>query len=431
MKKLKKIKEDFKGENLLGKTRILFLSTITFVIISIILCLAIHLIYVLGTELIESKTVAKISPLSSEYNLLTYEDGTCKIVRTEDNKSMGKRFNRMDYERTIRDSIVFIYTKDEKMLTFSLKTGVFSEDKYDNIDLPDPIHHYCACSQKGLLGFLDCHTGKLVIPLKFYANNHFFITERMRRGIFHPIDEYPEPLIADAQYEQCSEIIDKCSRNWKYDPDEEDENYDDGIIQFKGDYCVVPTTVATCGMIDTEGKLLLDGYDWISYLKKQQMFKAVRDKQYTLFSTNELKPLLSDKNEIVVLQVGILQPQSGILTDLACTDTLTDIILDEYDYYDDLEEYGYGDYKRLYNDWDEYDGRHPRYVMDNRYKLLRNKLSNYKEGVKDGQNGETVIEPIWDNIRFYRNSQNKYLFSCTMNGYRFLLDENGKFLHQK
>lgn len=433
MKKLKKMKEDFKEQNLLGKARILFLFTITFVITSCIACIAIYFICAVGTNIMEKYTVEEITPLSSEYNLLTYENGTYKIVRTADNKRMGKRFSRVEYEKTIRDSIIFLFTKDYKMLTFSLKTGVFSEDSYDNIDLPDPIHHYCACSQKGLLGFLDCHTGKVVIPLKFYANNQFFITEKINRKSFYPIDDYPEtvPLIADVQYKRCNEIIDNCRRNWKYDNVEEEEDADEGIIQFKGDYCVVPTTIASCGVIDTEGKLLIDGYDWINYLKKEKLFKAVRNQQYSLWSNNELKCLLSDKEELVVLPIGVILPQSGILTNLACTDTLTDIILDEYDYYDDLTEYGYGDYVRLYNDWDAYNGQFPRRMMDNSYKLLRDKLSNYKEGVKDGKTGETVIEPIWENVRFYKNDHNQYLFSCTMNGYRFLLDEKGNFLSRR
>lgn len=430
MKKLKKLREEFKEQNLLGKTRILFLNTVTFIIIGILSFIAIYLLYFFGNYMVDRYIVSTIKPLSNEYSLLTYESGGCRIVRREDNKKLGKRFYRMDYEETIRDSLVFLYKRNGDVYTFSLKTGTFSEDGYDHIELPDPIHHYCACSKKGLLGFLDCHTGKLVIPMKFYENNYFYLSERRRSGRLFPLHDYPEPQysLADAKYVECCEVIEECRQDCRYDMDDTEN---EGIIQFKGDYCIVPTTVATSGIIDINGKLLLDGYDWIEYIGKHQLFKTVRNRQYSLLSAEGMKPLLSGEGNFAVLPMGILLSEKDLLLNHACTDTLTNLVIDGYECDIDLDDFGYGDYKILYKDNDANDWEKTYHLLDNRYKLFRNKSTKYKAGVKDIKSGKIVVEPIWTDVCLYKNDNNKYLFSCSMNNRRFLLDENGNFLWRK
>jgi hypothetical protein len=436
MKKLKKLKEEFKGESLPGKTRILFFGTVTFVIVGLIAWLAIYLLFVLGMNIAERHLVRNVQPLSNEYSLKNYKNGDCRIIRREDNKMLGERFRNMEYEKTIRDSVVFLYKKNGEMRTFSLKTGLFSEDSYDYIDLPDPAHHYCACSQKGLLGFIDCHTGKLVIPLKFYEENHFFLSERRRYGRFYPIGIHSEPLplIADDKYEECCAIIDECRQEREYDPeyergDDDDNDDEEGIIRFKGDYCIVPTTVATSGVIDTHGNLLLDGYDWIEYNEGCKLFKTVRNRKYSIFAADGMRKLLSDEKKLYVLPIGVLLPEQEVLVNHACTDTLTNLIIDwATDGCEDLSEYGDGDYRRVYLPCDLLENMRMYYPTDNRYKIICSKSKHGQKGVKRSANGEMVVKPMWEEIKIYRNAANQYLFFCTMDGYGFLVDEEGQFL---
>lgn len=434
MKKFKKLKEDFRRENLQSKTRIVLLSSITFIIVGLVACFVIYFLAILGMNLAERHTVKSIQPLSNEYCLKNYKNGDCRIIRREDNKKLGERFYSMDYERTIRDSVIFLYKRDGKVRSFSLKSGLFSEDLYDYIDLPDPVHHYCACSQKGLLGFLDCHTGKLVIPLKYYENNHFFLSERERTGRFLPDVSEPDirPLLDDNKYAECCSIIDECRQesegDSEYEMDDDDDDDDIGIIRFKGDNCIVPTTIATTGVIDTEGNLLLDGYDWIEYNERNNLFKAVRNRRYSLFAADGMRPLLTNEKNILVLPIGVLLPEQEILLSPACTDTLTDLVIDERDCYQDLSEYGYGDYRRVFLPCEVPDSLGLRYPTDNTYRIFCNKSKRWQEGVKRTVGGEMVVKPIWNDIKIYRNNANQYLFLCTMDDYGFLLDEDGKVM---
>ena len=439
MKKLKKLKEEFRGESLPGKTRILFLGTITFIIVGLIAWLAIYLLIVLGLNIAERHLVRNIQPLSNEYCLKNYKNGDCRIIRREDNKMLGERFRDMEYERTIRDSVVFLYKKNGKVRTFSLKTGLFSKESYDYIDLPDPAHHYCACSKKGLLGFIDCHTGKLVIPLKFYEKNLFFISERRRYGLFHPTVIRPEPqlLIADVKYEECCAIIDECRQEQDFDSEYERVNDDDnddeeGIIRFRGDYCIVPTTIATSGVIDTHGNLLLDGYDWIEYNEGCKLFKTVRNRRYSLFAAEGMQKLLSDEKKLYVLPMGILLPEQDVLINHACTDTLTDLIIDWItDCSEDLSEYGYGNYKKIHFPCDVRDSMSQTYPTDNTYRIICYKSKRWQKGVKRNTTGEMVVKPTWEDIKIYRNAANQYLFLCTIENYEFLVDEEGKMLWRR
>jgi hypothetical protein len=42
-----------------------------------------------------------------------------------------------------------------------------------------------------------------------------------------------------------------------------------------------------------------------------------------------------------------------------------------------------------------------------------------------------VIKPIWEDIKIYRNAVNQYLFLCTIDGYGFLVYEEGRFLWKR
>lgn len=439
MGKFKKFKAEFKEQSLLEKLRIIFVSILLVVAVLVVGCVAFYFVCNGANEILLRHRVRKEQPISDSYSLRSYKDGSYQLVVTENRRKIGPRFSTMRDDIILTDSVIILYG-EKGCQTFSLKTGAFSEELFDNIENPDPLHHLAACSRKGLLGFVDVHSGKLVIPLKFCCIDDYSADI---------LTDYPHPRWGGSSlldYEEADiNIVEKmpacescCEGACMIEEESSEPDYDyrswrqkdskDGTVQFSGDYCIVPTTISTYGVIDTNGNVLFDGYETISHYTACNLFKAYKNKKYDLYAGNG-KRLLSQRKKICVLPEGIFHPDAGILTNHTCTDTLTDLVMRGYRYR--LDEFGYGEYNCIYcgpcdyyvvsvtmdDDDADADGAWWRH--------------NTKFGVIEKKSGKTVIEPVWDDVDIYTNGKGDFVFQCQEDKYYFLLDKNGKFLNRK
>ena len=162
MGKFKKFRAEFKEQSLLEKIRIIFVSILLVAVV--VTAGIVGLLFALdwGSDIVHRHTVKKTQPISDTYSLRTYKDGSYQLVVTEHQRKIGPRFYTMRDDMILSDSVIILYG-GKGCLTFSLKTGAFSEEYFDNIGTPDTLHHLAACSRKGLLGFVNVHSGKLVI----------------------------------------------------------------------------------------------------------------------------------------------------------------------------------------------------------------------------------------------------------------------------
>ena len=408
MGKIKKFKEEFKEQNLLTKFRI--------IIISILFLIALGWVGKQGFDFVRTKVnyieqhynVVRKDIITSDYLLLSYEDKTCQLVYGPKEKKLGSRFTSCLISSYLtEDSVLYMYNKNKKgWKTFSLVTGNFSEEYFDHIKRPDTLHHYSACSRNGLMGFLNVQSGELAIPLQFPEPKHF---SRSFDSFYH--------------YRDCVEERD--------------------YIMFHGNYCIVPTNSQAYGVIDTKGKILLNGYTKIAYLENYNIFETCRGKnEHAIFAAKDRKCLAKGSN-IKILDIGILNNDSLFNFD---GDLMTDLTQDIH-----LSKYGYNEVdlrgKKVYTDMDEsyrYDNyddftyRDPdanymyidsdgEEVMDN-YTIIR--------GVKDRKNGRIVVENQ-RTVQAYKNAKGKYLFVCYGYDYDYeysyylYIDEDGKILFKK
>ncbi|MBR4487976.1 MAG: hypothetical protein IKO89_05375 [Bacteroidales bacterium] len=408
MGKIKKFKEEFKEQNLLTKFRI--------IIISILFLIALGWVGKQGFDFVRTKVnyieqhynVVRKDIITSDYLLLSYEDKTCQLVYGPKEKKLGSRFTSCLISSYLtEDSVLYLYNKNKKgWKTFSLVTGNFSEEYFDHIKRPDTLHHYSACSRNGLLGFLNVQSGELAIPLQFPEPKHF---SRSFDSFYH--------------YRDCVEERD--------------------YIIFHGNYCIVPTNSQAYGVIDTKGKILLNGYTKIAYLENYNIFETCRGKnEHAIFAAKDRKCLAKGSN-IKILDIGILNNDSLFNFDGdLMTDLTQDIHLSKYGYnevdlrgkkvYTDIDEsYRYDNYDDFtYRDPDanymyiDSDGEE---VMDN-YTMIR--------GVKDRKNGRIVVENQRA-VQAYKNAKGKYLFVCYGYDYDYeysyylYIDEDGKILFKK
>ena len=408
MGKIKKFKAEFKEQNLLTKFRI--------IIISILFLIALGWVGKHGFEFVRTKVnhieqhynVVRKDIITPDYLLLSYEDKTCQLVYAPKEKKLGSRFTSCHISNYLtEDSVLYLYSKNKKgWKTFSLATGIFSEEYFDHIKRPDTLHHYSACSRNGLMGFLNVQSGELAIPLQFPEPKHF---SRSFDSFYH--------------YRDCVEERD--------------------YIIFHGNYCIVPTNSQAYGVIDTKGKILLNGYTKIAYLENYNIFETCRGKnEHAIFAAKDRKCLAKGSN-IKILDIGILNNDSLFNFDGdLMTDLTQDIHLSKYGYnevdlrgkkvYTDIDEsYRYDNYDDFtYRDPDanymyiDSDGEE---VMDN-YTMIR--------GVKDRKNGRIVVENQRA-VQAYKNAKGKYLFVCYGYDYDYeysyylYIDEDGKILFKK
>ena len=433
----KKFRAEFKEQSLLSKIRILFVTILLVAVVATAGIVGILLSLDWGSRVIHHHTVKKTQPISGTYSLCTYKDYSYQLVVTETQRKIGPRFHTMRDDNILTDSVIFLYG-EKGCQTFSLKTGIFSEEYFDNIENPDTLHHLAACSRKGMLGFLNVHSGKLVIPLKFCAIDNYSAEILL---------EYPHPLWDNSiplDFNEANiDIVDEmpacescCGGECVMEETVQDPVCDyhnwrkkestDGTIQFAGNYCIVPTTTSTYGVIDTTGKIIIDGYESITHYLTYNLFKAYKNKKFDLY-TADAKCLLSQRKSISVLPQGIFHPGADILTNHTCTDTLTNLVMRGYRPY--LDEYGYGEYHNAYYDRRDY------YVISVTFDDDDNDESwwihNTKYGAVDAKTGKTVIEPVWDDVDVYTDKKGNYIFKCSADQFSFLLDKNGNFLNRK
>ena len=408
MGKIKKFKAEFKEQNLLTKFRI--------IIISILVLISLGWVGKHGFDFVRTKVnhierhynVVRKDIITPDYLLLSYEDKTCQLVYAPKEKKLGSRFTSCHISNYLtEDSVLYLYSKNKKgWKTFSLATGNFSEEYFDHIKRPDTLHHYSACSRNGQMGFLNVRSGELAIPLQFPEPKHF---SRSFDSFYH--------------YRDCVEERD--------------------YIIFHGNYCIVPTNSQAYGVIDTKGKILLNGYTKIAYLENYNIFETCRGKnEHAIFAAKDRKCLAKGSN-IKILDIGILNNDSLFNFDGdLMTDLTQDIHLSKYGYnevdlrgkkvYTDIDEsYRYDNYDDFtYRDPDanymyiDSDGEE---VMDN-YTIIR--------GVKDRKNGRIVVENQRA-VQAYKNAKGKYLFVCYGYDYDYeysyylYIDEDGKILFKK
>lgn len=410
MGKIKKFKAEFKEQNLLTKFRI--------IIISILFLIALGWVGKHGFDFVRTKVnhieqhynVVRKDIITPDYLLLSYEDKTCQLVYAPKEKKLGSRFTSCHISNYLtEDSVLYLYSKNKKgWKTFSLATGIFSEEYFDHIKRPDTLHHFSACSRNGQMGFLNVRSGELAIPLQFLEPKHF---GRNFDSYYH--------------YRDCVEESD--------------------YIMFHGQYCIVPTNSQAYGVIDAKGKLLLNGYKKIAYLEKINLFETYRGKnEHAIFAAKDRK-CLAKGNNIKILNIGILDNNNLINYDGdIITDLTKNVDLSKYGYKKvDLrgkaiyseDSYGYDDIIVTYRDPDvnymyiDFKGEE---VCDD----------GYGAGVKDRKSGKIVVAPnSCSDVQAYKKAKGEYLFRCYLSCYEYegyeygehyiYIDEDGKILFKK
>ena len=411
MGKIKKFKAEFKEQNLLTKFRI--------IIISILVLISLGWVGKHGFDFVRTKVnhierhynVVRKDIITPDYLLLSYEDKSCQLVYAPKEKKLGSRFTSCHISNYLtEDSVLYLYSKNKKgWKTFSLATGNFSEEYFDHIKRPDTLHHYSACSRNGQMGFLNVRSGELAIPLQFREPEHF---GRNFNSYYH--------------YRDCVEESD--------------------YIMFHGQYCIVPTSSQAYGVIDSKGKLLLNGYSKIAHHEKQNLFETYRvQKEHAFFAAKDMKCLAKGKNIHLTIG-GVVNVDDGSLVNYD-GDVISDLTK-----YVDLSKYGYREVdlrgKAIYSE-DFYGDITVTYRdPDVNYMYIDSKgeeVCDYEYdiwGVKDRKNGRIVVEPNYRrSVQAYKNANGKYLFRCYLSRYAYedyeygehyiYIDEDGKILFKK
>lgn len=322
------------------------------------------------------KVAEKQDSPQKNFGMVFLKNRTVKIYGFDSYGSTFKMKFRSD-EYDMYDSVLVIHKKIDRWFCFSLKTGVISKS-YTGMGSPGSQAgaNLIACvDNDGRIGFLDCHTGKEVIPCCFYYD----------KGIYDEGYEF-------AYNAPC----------------------------FDGNTCLlymvsfVPDIYCDC-IIDMTGKVLLDGFLHINKAEYFDGYIMDCDSGLESLYTKDLRCVLANKADISEYKVGIVYTDSLESIPMLMDFDLTRVT-PVYTLFDIAEcrslNVTYGDQKQKSDD--EY------YTFDIDYRL--------GAGVID-QDMNLVIDPRWKWDRVVPIG-NGY-FVCYSEETGFLMDRNGNFVVPK
>ena len=325
-----------------------------------------------------SHDVEKHEGGGGKYGVVKMKNGDMKIIaRDLDGAIVKMKVRYDDYDEY--DSVFVIRKKNDCWYCFSQKTGIISKP-YFNMGFPgvnSTEKRLIACvSENKKLGFLNCHTGELEIPCKFYYDDDIY-------------DEYYRFL-----------------RNSPY---------------FYGNTCLHQMYNDKGGVwdcvIDIDGKILLGGYPAIwetDYFEGYIVRDAAGNES---LYTKDFKCVMSGKEDIEDYKVGILYSDSlgaiPMLTNHKLTKTVPVYTLIDVGVCESLTRES-GDDEREFKTEAEY------YTFDIDYRL--------GAGVID-RDMNLVIDPTWNWDRVVPIG-NGY-FVCYSSETGFLMDKNGNFVVPK
>ena len=342
---------------------------------SILFCLATSVILSLGILILTACTHMIAKYLRVEWRrqitglteLVCYRNGDFQLRNIILDKRISKRYDTVLVSNAFKDSML-ILEKDGHYEIFSLKTNIVQGDRkywkspWKKVFRPDSRGVAAVVCENNELHFVDVHHGAHPLPSAF------------------PVQD-PLPLLPEIRFRE------------------------DGL-------CVIPHVDKGACLIDTLGNILLEGCEEIDLSKDGYVLATdARSGNFTLYSASDLRPLLTNVEDIAITPVGICYyaDRRWHLTDSTATRQLTDVIME------------------LFEDFSCYAGVETLYEPD------EETLSPYKFFYVRGNMGvfdehyNIIIEPVWDDIYYLGNG----LFSCVFDFNKaVVVDRHGKILHQ-
>ena len=295
--------------------------------------------------------------LSEKLDLVQYGNDDYQLRWTDKHGKFSERFD--DYpDLWDNEQVVHYYLREGGEMTVSLKT--LATMKCDCICCPDHRGVAACIDNNAQLSFWDLHKGVPAFDTRFKLPKDYY-------------DEVP--------------------------------------IQFEGMYCVFPTSDGTC-LIDTNGNILLHDFARIELVGDRYittMADMKNDWKESLYDARDMKCLLTDKDEIKVIPIGIYYAEGDqrYLMDSTLTRLITNLVVDDDSYYKN-------------NNFIERLCEPEKPFKDSGYKLF---CVNYLCGVFD-QNYHVIIKPKWDDIEYLGDGY----FECKTGDFAMIVNRKGEIL---
>ena len=342
---------------------------------SILSCLATSVVLSLGILILTACTHMIAKYLRVEWRrqitglteLVCYRNGDFQLRNIILDKRISKRYDTVFIANAFKDSML-ILEKDGHYEIFSLKTNIVQGDrKYWNspwkkVFRPDPRGVAAVVCENNEVHFVDVHHGAHRLPPAFPVQDRL-------------------PSLPEIRFRE------------------------DGL-------CVIPHVDKGDCLIDTLGNILLEGFEEISLSWEDYVLATnTRSGNFSLYSASELRPLLTDVEDITITPAGICY-YSGHrwhLTDSSATHPLTDLVVEAF------EDFAcYIGIETLYEPDEE---------TPSPYKFFYVKGSM---GVLD-EHYNIIIEPEWDDIYYLGDGHFSCIFDCDK---AVILDKHGEILHR-
>ena len=342
---------------------------------SILSCLATSVVLSLGILILTACTHMIAKYLRVEWRrqitglteLVCYRNGDFQLRNIILDKRISKRYDTVFIANAFKDSML-ILEKDGHYEIFSLKTNIVQGDRkywkspWKKVFRPDPRGVAAVVCENNEVHFVDVHHGAHRLPPAFPVQDRL-------------------PSLPEIRFRE------------------------DGL-------CVIPHVDKGDCLIDTLGNILLEGFEEISLSWEDYVLATnTRSGNFSLYSASELRPLLTDVEDITITPAGICY-YSGHrwhLTDSSATHPLTDLVVEAF------EDFAcYIGIETLYEPDEE---------TPSPYKFFYVKGSM---GVLD-EHYNIIIEPEWDDIYYLGDGHFSCIFDCDK---AVILDKHGEILHR-
>lgn len=342
---------------------------------SILSCLATSVVLSLGILILTACTHMIAKYLRVEWRrqitglteLVCYRNGDFQLRNIILDKRISKRYDTVFIANAFKDSML-ILEKDGRYEIFSLKTNIVQGDRkhwqspWKKVFRPDSRGVAAVVCENNEVHFVDVHHGAHRLPPAFPVQDRL-------------------PSLPEIRFRE------------------------DGL-------CVIPHVDKGDCLIDTLGNILLEGFEEISLSWEDYVLATnTRSGNFSLYSASELRPLLTDVEDITITPAGICY-YSGHrwhLTDSSATHPLTDLVVEAF------EDFAcYIGIETLYEPDEE---------TPSPYKFFYVKGSM---GVLD-EHYNIIIEPEWDDIYYLGDRHFSCIFDCDK---AVILDKHGEILHR-
>lgn len=318
-------------------------------------------------EIAKQRRVEWRRQLTGLTELVCYRNGDFQLRDIILDKRISKRYDTVLVSNAFKDSML-ILEKDGRYEIFSLKTNIVQGDRkywkspWKKVFRPDSRGVAAVVCENNEVHFVDVHHGAHRLPPAFPVQDRL-------------------PSLPEIRFRE------------------------DGL-------CVIPHVDKGDCLIDTLGNILLEGFEEISLSWEDYVLATnTRSGNFSLYSASELRPLLTDVEDITITPAGICY-YSGHrwhLTDSSATHPLTDLVVEAF------EDFAcYIGIETLYEPDEE---------TPSPYKFFYVKGSM---GVLD-EHYNIIIEPEWDDINYLGDGHFSCIFDCNK---AVILDKHGEILHR-